>query len=493
MVRPNSLMSQQVFYDPRRARWKRLRRLFDVAGISITLLIIFFVYAALRNEQLPALLLPQQKHPYHALKEKEKEKAKEHRRLLARRTHRKSKTAPSQVKLNAEEGIRAAFYAPYDAASFSSLREYARQIDLLFPDWLHVITADGHLQAEDPQTNKFFDVIGPVVHTVDDKVMPFLKSEDTGMEVFPMVNNFDGIDWVDITGFLNDEAAHARFRQQVAAFLATDKYRGLMIDFETFSKKGQAGYVSLLHGLSDDLHAKGMKLYVSVQARNTDYNYAAVSAHVDGVVLMNYDEHYPSPGLAGPVASQDWFTDNLKAAIKVIPQDKLISAIGNYGYDWVQKPKHRSLPPGVKDINVSAQAAWLTARDSEADVDLDGDSLNPHISYVDEHDLQHEIWFLDAVTALNQMRAAQAVGIKTFALWRLGSEDRSLWRIWDIPGEAGAENKLKDVPPGQDVDMEGNGEILRIEARPTDGERSVTLDQATGIITDQNFDSLPEP
>ena len=154
-------MSQQVFYDPRRARWKRLRRLFDVAGVSITLLIIFFVYAALRNEQLPALLLPEQKHPYHALKEKEKEKAKEHRRLLARRTHRKSKTAPSQVKLNAEEGIRAAFYAPYDAASFSSLREYARQIDLLFPDWLHVITADGHLQAEDPQTNKFFDVIGP--------------------------------------------------------------------------------------------------------------------------------------------------------------------------------------------------------------------------------------------------------------------------------------------------------------------------------------------
>ena len=156
----------------------------------------------------------------------------------------------------------------------------------------------------------------------------------------------------------------------------------------------------------------------------------------------------------------------------MIPKDKLISAIGNYGYDWVQKPKHGPLPPGVKDINVTVQDAWLAARDSEADVDFDGDSLNPHISYLDEHDLQHDIWFLDAVTALNQMRAAQSLGIQTFALWRLGSEDRSLWRVWDIPGEAGAENKLKDVPPGQDVDMEGNGEILRIEARPADGQRS---------------------
>src|SRR3989440_7321208 len=217
-------MAQQVFFDPRQARWKRLRRFFDILGVSVTGLILFFVYTALRSEPLPELLLPTMKRPFHSLKETEKEKAKEKRRQAARRGHRKTKTAPSQVKLNAEEGIRAAFYAPYDAASFSSLREYARQIDLLFPDWLHVITADGHLQAEDPQTNKFFDVIGPVVHTVDDKVMPFLKSEDTGMEVFPMVNNFDGKDWISgIGAFLNDANARTRFRQQVGAFIASDK------------------------------------------------------------------------------------------------------------------------------------------------------------------------------------------------------------------------------------------------------------------------------
>ena len=483
-------MSQQVFYDPRRARWKRLRRLFDVAGVSITLLIIFFVYAALRNEQLPALLLPEQKHPYHALKEKEKEKAKEHRRLLARRTHRKSKTAPSQVKLNAEEGIRAAFYAPYDAASFSSLREYARQIDLLFPDWLHVITADGHLQAEDPQTNKFFDVIGPVVHTVDDKVMPFLKSEDTGMEVFPMVNNFDGKDWIPgIGAFLNDAIARTRFRQQVGAFLASDKYHGLMIDFEEFPKSAQPGYIALLKELSADLHGKGMKLYVSVQSRNEDFDYPTVAASVDGVVIMNYDEHYPG-GVPGPIASQDWFVDNLRASLKNVPRDKIICAIGNYGYDWVHKPKTGPKPP---DTNVSVQDAWLAARDSEVDVDFDGDALNPHFSFLDEQNLQHDIWFLDAVTALNEMRAAEALGIKTFALWRLGSEDRSLWRVWDVPGDTGAAEKLRDVPPGHDVDMEGQGEILRIEARPANGQRDITVDKVSGLITDQTFSSLPEP
>ena len=486
-------MAQPVFYDPRRARWKRLRRLFDILGLGITLLIGFFIYSALRGERLPEFLLPQQKRPYHALKEKEKEKAKERRRLLAHRSHRKSKIAPSEVTLNAEEGIRAAFYVPYDAASFSSLREHAHQIDLLFPAWLQVLGPDGHLQAVDEQTNKLYDVIGGSrVQSVDDKVMPFLKNEDTGTEVFPMVQNFNGTDFdPSVISFLNNPEARARFRQEIAAFLATDKYRGLMVDFEAFPKKGQPGYVALLGELASDLHAQEMKLYVSLQARNEDYDYAAISARVDGVVVMNYDEHFPG-GEPGPVASEDWFVDNLQAAEKAIPHDKLICALANYGYDWPQRNKGK-LPPGLAETNVSVQDAWLAARDSEQDVDFDGDALNPHFSYLDERDIPHDIWFLDAVTALNQMRAAETLGIRTFALWRLGSEDRSLWRVWDFPRDPSAPDKLRDVPPGRDVDMEGAGEILRIEDRPSSGQRDITVDRSTGIINNEDFKVLPEP
>ena len=488
-------MAQPVFYDPRRARWKRLRTLFDVAGIVVSTVIVVFVYTAVRSEPLPKLLLQYQKRPYHALKETEKEKAKERRKQMAHRSHRRTNTAPSQVELNTDEGIRAAFYVPWDAASFSSLREYARQIDLLYPEWLHLLTPDGHLQGVDSETNKFFDVVqSGVVHSLDFKVMPFLKSEDTGTEVFPLVNNFDGTNWIDISGFLSSPEARTRFRQEVAAVLASDKFRGLMVDFEDFPPKAQHGFLDLLNELSQDLHAKSMKLYVSVPAGNSEFDYRSVASAADGVVLMNYDEHYAgSGGTAGPVASQDWFTANLAQAKKVIPLDKLICAIANYGYDWVKRPKRGKLPPGEKDINVSVQEAWLAARDSEEDVDFDGDSLNPHISYLDEHNHQHDIWFLDAVSALNQMRATHTFGIRTFALWRLGSEDRSLWKIWDFPMEAAAPSKLYDVPPGLDVDFEGNGEILNVEATPGNGERKITIDNSTGLVTDEVFDSLPEP
>src|ERR1700722_16272726 len=487
-------MAEPVFYDPQRARWKRLRRLVDAVVLAITALVIFFVYTSLRDERLPELLFSPQKRAFKALKESEKEKARERQKKLALRSHRKSKLAASEVKLNQEEGIRAAFYVPWDAASFSSLRDFSRQIDLLYPDWLHVLTPDGHLQAVDDQTNKFFDVVqNNHVRSVDDRVMPLLKAEDNSMEVFPMVNNFDGTEFVEgITGFLNDPAARALFRQQVGMYLSSDRFRGLMVDFEAFPKVGQPGYVALLNELSSDLHARGMKLYVSVPAHNDEFDYAAIAAPADGVVVMNYDEHYPGAA-SGPVASQDWFVDNLNFIVKATPRDKLICAIANYGYDWVLKPKKGTLPPDAKTHSVSAQEAWLEARDSDEDVSFDDDALNPHFSYLDEHSLRHDVWFLDAVTALNHMRAAQTLGIQTFALWKLGGEDRTLWRVWDVPGDPTAAAKLRSVPPGQDVDMEGQGEILRIEERPTPGVRDLTIDPNTKLITDENFQSLPEP
>src|SRR6202041_952028 len=196
-------MPEPVFYDPKRARWKRLRRLVDILVTTLTALIIFFVYTTLRDERLPELLFSPQKRAFKALKENEKEKARDRLKKLANRSHRKSKLPASEVKLNQEEGIRAAFYVPWDTASFSSLRDFARQIDLLYPDWLHVLTTDERLQGVDDQTNKFFDVIQDNrVRSVDDRVMPFLKAEDSSMEVFPMVNNFNGTDWVDLGGFL---------------------------------------------------------------------------------------------------------------------------------------------------------------------------------------------------------------------------------------------------------------------------------------------------
>jgi cellulose synthase/poly-beta-1,6-N-acetylglucosamine synthase-like glycosyltransferase/peptidoglycan/xylan/chitin deacetylase (PgdA/CDA1 family) len=91
------------------------------------------------------------------------------------------------------------------------------------------------------------------------------------------------------------------------------------------------------------------------------------------------------------------------------------------------------------------------------------------------------------------MRAARELGIHTFALWRLGAEDRSLWAIWDNPGESGAEEKLKTVPAGEDVDREGYGDILYIAQVPSPGTREVAVDPDSRLVTSAKMVTLPQP
>jgi cellulose synthase/poly-beta-1,6-N-acetylglucosamine synthase-like glycosyltransferase/peptidoglycan/xylan/chitin deacetylase (PgdA/CDA1 family) len=160
-------------------------------------------------------------------------------------------------------------------------------------------------------------------------------------------------------------------------------------------------------------------------------------------------------------------------------------------------PKH-FVPKVLAAEEKSTQEAWQDADDADAQVELDPDSLNVHFAYDDDDaHVRHQVWFLDAVTVLNQMRAARALGIETFALWRLGSEDNSLWKIWDRPIHADPVLDLAHVAPGYDVDTEGQGDILRITRKMQSGQRVVTMDDDDSVplpfrsVTAESMTSYP--
>src|SRR5205085_2987296 len=129
------------------------------------------------------------------------------------------------------EGMRAAFYVEWDAGSFSSLKEYYQQIDVVFPEWLHVLEADGKIQGVTSE-NKLFDLVqSGKVHSPDNRgIMPFLKTASANTEVIPLVNNVHPFSnkWLETVGdFLNNPAARQHFRQQADALMVSDKYHGL--------------------------------------------------------------------------------------------------------------------------------------------------------------------------------------------------------------------------------------------------------------------------
>ncbi|HEX5434506.1 MAG TPA: glycosyl hydrolase family 18 protein, partial [Candidatus Angelobacter sp.] len=372
-------MSKQVFYDPGRKRWTRLRLLLDAVGIVITALALFFIVSVFfKRESLPPALLPAQARSLHALKKREHKK-----KVRTKGTHRKTKAPASQVVLNTDEGIRAAYYVTWDAASFVSLKQYYPQIDLLFPEWLHVLTPDGNIQSVDENNRPFWVVQKGRVHSPDDKVMPFLRAEKANVDVLPLINNFDpvGKQWLtNIGDFLNDPQARQNFRSQLLVFLASDRFKGATIDFEEIPLSAQLGFRALISEMGQDLHARGLKLYVNVPVADKDYDYKALAASSDGLIVMNYDQHQTTSE-PGPVAAQDWFVSNLRQALKDIPKTKIICSIGNYGYDWELKPKTHHV---VSVATNNVQEAWLHSGESDAEISLDQDSLNPHFAYIED-------------------------------------------------------------------------------------------------------------
>ncbi|HEY0759528.1 MAG TPA: polysaccharide deacetylase family protein [Acidisarcina sp.] len=491
-------MIRQVFSDPDLKRWKRLRRVLDAVAILSTLVLVVFFFSVIKRQTLPELLLPQQKRNYKAVKPELKLKGQ---RPSRRRTNRK----PSDIPLNSDEGLRAAFYVGYDESSYSSLKQHIHQIDLLFPEWLHVTTPDGTLQgAESDYPAHTFNVIGPAgMHSVDPqgKVQRVIDAAKEDTELFPHLNNYNvpmqRWNGPMIGHMLKDPAARAKLESQLLQFLgANPNYHGISLDFEEVPDDAEDAYLAFITELYGRFHPRNLRLYVNTEVGAETDELKVLAANSDGIILMNYDEHETGSG-PGPIASEGWFEGNLRRVMKTVPKQKLICAIGNYGYDWMMPlPEPGKRQSGkVKPIAVdelSVQEAWQRAADAEADVHLEGDELNAHFAFDDEDEHErHEVWFLDGVTALNELRAARQMGLRTFALWRLGSEDSSLWSVWDHPSATDAPNALRHVEPGNDVDTEGTGDILHVLAKPQTGERTLNMDSDNFTITDEQMDVYP--
>jgi cellulose synthase/poly-beta-1,6-N-acetylglucosamine synthase-like glycosyltransferase/peptidoglycan/xylan/chitin deacetylase (PgdA/CDA1 family) len=351
------------------------------------------------------------------------------------------------------------------------------------------------------------------VHGVDHenrvaRVIAGASEDTTPAEIFPLVNNYDPIKNIfqpSIGDFLANPASRAHFIDQMDTFLAANpSYRGISLDFEEIPSEAQQSYMALLAALYQNFQARHLKLYVNTPVANDDFDLKYIADHSDGILLMSYDQHVIGTD-PGPIAAQDWFVDNLKAALKVAPKEKIICAIGSYGYNWETTipatSRKGEKAPAAKVIStqeMSTQDAWQAAEDADAQIELDPDSLNVHFAYDDDDaHVRHQVWFLDAVTVLNEMRAARGLGIETFALWRLGSEDNSLWKIWDRPIHADPAKDLAQVEPGYDVDTEGEGDILDITRKKQDGQRVVTMDDDDSIpigyrsITAETMSSYP--
>lgn len=474
-----------IFYDEHLLRWRRTRRTLKLGGLAFTFLLTVFFVGIIKKPDLPSLLLPSVRN-YHAIQRKPGPKP-------VRPGRRKRVAALGKVP-GKYDPLRAAFYVSWDANSLASLQDHYKNIDLLIPEQLHAVSSDGSLSVVDYYTARVLTV--PPAEALRvlqiDKLHVWLKTilEKERPPMMGLVNNYDGTEWrvKELVQFLDSTAAREKLTKQLVEFAIDANQPGVVVDFEEVPDSSQKHFRQFAAELGAALHAAGKKMMIALPARDQSYDYVFFAAQSDAIIVMNYDQHWLT-SKSGPIAAQDWFEQNLKELLRVIPPSKVVMGIANYAYDWSEAPRSA---PHENAENLTVQEALLRAYESETDIDFDSDSLNPHYSYSDEHNHTHSVWMLDAVTAYNQLRATERAGVQGTALWRLGSADASIWPVWDSTHlDEATRAKLSDVPPGPDLIFEGKGDIWKITDTPKRGQRSINYDAASDYIIDENYDVYP--
>ncbi|MDQ2924502.1 MAG: hypothetical protein M3R43_02945, partial [Acidobacteriota bacterium] len=98
-------MSKQVFFDPQRKRWKRLRRVTDSLALTSVVVGALFIFGLVRMKPMQGLDLRSTAKKYRALSNAPANEQKT-KGAINRSAHRKTDVKPSDVTLNEGEGLR---------------------------------------------------------------------------------------------------------------------------------------------------------------------------------------------------------------------------------------------------------------------------------------------------------------------------------------------------------------------------------------------------
>jgi peptidoglycan-N-acetylglucosamine deacetylase len=361
--------------------------------------------------------------------------------------------------------VLAGFYVNWDAQSLASLQAHKDQLTHVMPEWIH-IGADGTFVVEED-------------HRIDALV--------ESLEVMPTVSNYGekGFSGALAKPILVTEAARKDAATRLVGECRRHGWAGINLDLEDLAHDQWLELALLVETAAPLLHAEGFHLTVDVPGEDKDVPVERLAAAADFLVLMAYDEHSASDE-PGPIATPDGVLASAATYLKRAPADKLVIAIGAYGYDWPLDADGDAARPAEE---LSYAQALSLARENEVPIDWDKASKTSSFEYDGDTHERHAVHFLDAPAALAQLQALAALNLRGTAIWRLGAEDPKLFGLFATAplsptfdpqaARTNLDGVIANAP--NDVVLSGEGELISLKGAPQVGRRSVSFEADGGV------------
>src|SRR5215475_6901670 len=464
-----------VFSDPSGKRWPRLRLILLIGGVLFFVALVLFVQTLF---VIPKMNVPfslrQLKGQLRALQRENPagqaspasslwQKFSAARQAAKKLAGTAPASSPHPRKKAPDNEVRLAFYVNGDPDSYASLQQHVGQITHVCPEWMTVVDGMGKLQIDS-----------------DSRVSKLAAAK--GIALMPLLTNLTGDTWQpEAVENLAHGPANRQdsFIEEVLGVLRNAKAAGVVVDWQQIDPAYKKDLTAFIDKFADALHDDNKELWLCVQpGQELDYiDIDALADNIDRFIAMLFDETSETDP-PGPVASRSWFEGWLHVLLEGSDTRQWDIVVGSYGYHWRSGGKKAEL--------ISFSEAMSRANDAEiGSVQVQGPSYSPYFYFQDE-ETEHGVWFLDAITFLNQLREVRDEKACGFALYRLGSEDSAIWDALNVPHDFKFDDQTRQalelIKSTDTITDVGDGEIVTVDEDRTDGTRKLSLD-ADGYLT----------
>ncbi|MFL5570103.1 MAG: hypothetical protein ACJ772_05905 [Gemmatimonadaceae bacterium] len=295
------------------------------------------------------------------------------------------------------------FTGPWDRRSDLSVEQHGSKLDRIITGWITFDTTSFR------PVQLYPDSLGAELALGSRKMA--LVTSYLGNRFHPEV----------IRGLGSDAQVAALTAGAVASLVDSGDYHGVVIDFEGMTPRDLDPLLTVTKAVADSVRAHGVStVVIAVPAGDTAaYPAALLLQPADFIMAVLYDQHW-STSSPGAIAAPDWVARNLGTRVAEVGAARIIAAFPLYGYRW-----RRSADTEVISYDDARRLTTTT------NTPLVRDHASATLHAISPEGW--ELWVSDGVLLATLVREARQLGVTTFALWRLGLEDSSVWNVIGAP------------------------------------------------------------
>ncbi|NQX62363.1 S-layer homology domain-containing protein [Paenibacillus qinlingensis] len=303
----------------------------------------------------------------------------------------------------------------------SQVNKSGDTLDVVSPSYYH-INENGRLEVTDLQASFITEM-----HKQGKRVVPFLS------------NDFDRM--------IGEKAIDERetLVKELVASIKANQLDGIQLDIENVGAEYRDKYTDFVKRLRAELPGT-MEVSVAVAANPTGsttnwiglYDYKALAAVSDYLMVMTYDESYPGDPTPGPVASLPFVEKSIQYALSQAPANKIVLGMPLYGRYWNQDP-------ASDGAGIAARSVQKLVDQYQGTVRYDTASQSPVATFtIQATDVQatvngkelaagtYTVWFDNEQSMKAKLKLVGKYQLKGTGSWSLNQESDDTWSYYQL-------------------------------------------------------------